>query len=57
LIVDKCGMGRGTPEEKAQFWMHVREKVKPIINNYQSNTANALKKHILQGKLKNCFTF
>jgi hypothetical protein len=50
-------MGRGTPEEKARFWMCVREKVKPIINNNWSNTVNALKKNILQGKLKHCITF
>ena len=55
LIVDKCGMGRSSPEEKARFWMRVREKVKPIINNYRSNTANALKKNVLQGKIRWCF--
>ena len=56
LIVNKCGMARGTPEEKARFWIGVRDKVKPIINNYRSNTANALKKNVLQGKMY-CFTF
>ena len=50
LIVNKCGMERGSPEEKALFWMRIREKVKPIINNYRSNTANALKKNLLRGK-------
>ena len=48
---------QGNPEEKARFWIRVREKVKPIINNYWSNTANAFKKNILQGKLKDYFTF
>ncbi len=50
LIVNKCGLERGSPEEKALFWMRIRDKVKPIINNYRSNTANALKKIVLQGK-------
>lgn len=50
LIVNKCGLERGSPEEKARFWMRIRDKVKPIINNYRSNTANALKKNVLQGK-------
>ena len=54
LIVEKCGMGRSTPVEKATFWMRVRDKVKPIINNYRSNTANALKKNVLQGTFS-CF--
>jgi hypothetical protein len=44
LIVNKCGMGRGSPEEKARFWMHVKDEVKPLINNHWRNTANALKK-------------
>ena len=56
LIVNKCGMQKGTPEEKARFWIGVRDKVKPIINNYRSNTANALKKNVLQGKM-DYFTF
>ena len=55
LIVNKCGMAKVTPEEKARFWIRVRDKVKPIINHYRSNTANALKKNVLQGKM-NCFT-
>lgn len=50
LIVNKCGLERGSPEEKALFWMRIRDKVKPIINNYRSSTANALKKNVLQGK-------
>ena len=53
----KMGNLQGNPEEKARFWIRVREKVKPIINNYWSNTANAFKKNILQGKLKDYFTF
>jgi hypothetical protein len=50
LIVNKCGMGGVGPEEKARFWIRIRDKVIPIINNYRSNTANALKKNVLQGK-------
>jgi hypothetical protein len=42
-------MGGVEPEEKARFWVRIRDKVKPIINNYRSNTANALKKNVLQG--------
>jgi hypothetical protein len=49
IIVNRCGMGNVCPEEKARFWVRVRDKVKPIINNYRSNTANALKKNVLQG--------
>ena len=54
LIVNKCGMGRGSPEEKARFWVRIRDKVKWIINNYRSNTANAMKKNVLQGTIE-CF--
>jgi hypothetical protein len=40
LIVNRCGMGNASPEEKARFWVQIRDKVKPIINKYlRSNTS------------------
>jgi hypothetical protein len=50
LIVNKCGMERALPEQKAMFWVRIREHVKPLINNYRSNTANALKRNVISGK-------
>jgi hypothetical protein len=43
IVVNKarqCGIRGGDPEEKARFWVKIRDKEKLIINNYRSNTAN-----------------
>ena len=56
LIINRCGMENVSPENKARFWIQIRDKVKPIINNYRSNTANALKKNVLQGMFTFCVT-
>jgi hypothetical protein len=50
VIVGRCGYQRMLPEEKARFWMKIRGKINPIINNYRSNTANPLKRNVVQGK-------
>ncbi len=50
VIIDKCGMARAGFKEKARFWIQIRDQVKPMINCYRSNTANALKKYVLQGE-------
>jgi hypothetical protein len=56
LIVNRCGMENISAENKARFWVRIRDKVKPIINNYRSNTANAIKKNVLQGMFIFCVT-
>jgi hypothetical protein len=52
LIVNKFGMEQAQPENKARFWIQIREHIKPLINNYRSNTANALKRSVIQGKYR-----
>jgi hypothetical protein len=52
LIVNKCGMEQAQPENKARFWIQIREHIKPLINNYRSNTANALKRSVIHGKYR-----
>jgi hypothetical protein len=52
LIVNKCGMEQAQPEHKARFWIQIREHIKPLINNYRSNTAKALKRSVIQGKFR-----
>jgi hypothetical protein len=45
FIVDRYGMGNASLVDKARFGVGIRDKVKPIINNYRSNTANTFKKN------------
>jgi hypothetical protein len=55
LIVNKCGMERAPADQKARFWMQIREHIKPLVTSYRSDTANALKRDIIQGEDRLCF--
>jgi hypothetical protein len=49
VIINKFGKSGATIEEKGQFWMLIREHIKPLINCYRSNTANAMKRSVVEG--------